>query len=577
MTRLPGLSLEKLHYGSHQQVWDLGFLLYKNGALTRRDNFVEAMRSGQFGAPLSERIELVERLHEVVLARIEAGKSEQTIRSSLKALKQFWGYLEDQQVEISLSSITSGFLLWCESMIHRVRIKGDLQPKTALSSAKKVGALLGRVLGNESPRPAAGLLRLTRIGSLGGGSSGFPLVKADEQDLSSLPNFGHLLADISHALDAAAIRGPRPISVDLSDGSRLVIGGGLRKPEMKVEEIVSRDLRLMATRARMPLGEGESVIDQRPSLLNQRIEAELLIFIAQTGMNLSQAAKLKIGPLRWQSKGEDLLAFRVYKDRRAGEAEFRCFKEYREHLRRYVSWLGEVGLRDMDERIFPFVAVQGKIPSSEALPTFQATRGACAELGVLYIAPRELRKSRVNWLLRYVHRRGLVAKMVANSELTLIREYIRPSPQIAAVEITRFHAKNESLVLAPGPGLCADSERGPIPIAGIPAEAPKPDCISPDGCLFCIHHRDVLSKEYCWKLTSHLHLKKLELALTRPTKNAPDHPVVAVIDRLRGKLKGIAAIGSRNSAWSDHAEDAIRSGNYHPAWDVEIRLLEALI
>lgn len=65
---------------------------------------------------------------------------------------------------------------------------------------------------------------------------------------------------------------------------------------------------------RQPLESGVSIFDteKRNSILNFRIEAELLIFIAQTGMNLAQAVGLKRESYRWKSDGDDVEVFRVY-------------------------------------------------------------------------------------------------------------------------------------------------------------------------------------------------------------------------------------------------------------------------
>ena len=178
---------------------------------------------------------------------------------------------------------------------------------------------------------------------------------ADKQNLSSTFEFGHCLRSICDALDCATVRGRLPIRIALQGGKTLVVAGSLLNPEMDVESIKCSTVRKNAEKARAPLTESESLFDRhkRSGILNLRIESELLIFIAQTGMNLTQASALERETYRWKSNGDDLEVFRVYKGRRSGEAVFRCYRAYKEHLERYLQWLNDTGFSEHDTRLFP--------------------------------------------------------------------------------------------------------------------------------------------------------------------------------------------------------------------------------
>ena len=130
-----------------------------------------------------------------------------------------------------------------------------------------------------------------------------------------------------------------------------------------------------------------------------------------------------------------------------------------------------------------------------------------------FIGPQKLRKTRVNWLLKRSRNLDLTAGQMAHDKGVLLRDYEMLHYQSVAAEIIEFHSATDPTFLPPGPGLCVDESHEPEPITRLPNEAPKPDCISPEGCLFCTKHRDIMSSDYCWKLASHLHIKSLETVL----------------------------------------------------------------
>ena len=241
-----------------------------------------------------------------------------------------------------------------------------------------------------------------------------------------------------------------------------------------------------------------------------------------------------------------------------------------------MTWLAQTGLEATHHRLFPFL-YPGKIPAAHTMPTFKGTRDLAKELNIKYVGPQSLRKTRVNWLLRRSRDPNITAEQAAHSRETLLRTYELPHHQAAVVEITRFHKSTDPTITPPGPGLCADNHRKPAPLPATPTDAPIPDCISPEGCLFCMHHRDVLSSDYCWKLASHAKLKSLELSLYKTPRANPIHPANLVIERINGKLSAISARDDTRARWVVDAQDAIRAGRYHPEWDGHIQLLEAFI
>ncbi|MGF6853938.1 hypothetical protein [Paraburkholderia sp. CI3] len=167
----------------------------------------------------------------------------------------------------------------------------------------------------------------------------------------------------------------------------------------------------------------------------------------------------------------------------------------------------------------------------------------------------------------------MTAEMAQNAKETLLRTYEDPNHQLAAVEISHFHSISDPTIVPPGPGACIDQSPEPLPNA--PSGAPRPDCVSPAGCLFCQHQRDLDEENYVWSLASYRYLKSLELSKYRPPNKRQDpHPAALVISRIGAKLDALRSIDSRHAQWVNEALTRIDEGVFHPAWDGFIQLTE---
>lgn len=571
------LSFPNYPIGTHQVPWDLRILLFKGASNIPRKSAIVSIDGSKLGKPIEERIPLVMAFHEAISSMISLGKSRALIESSLEVLWRFFAWSDKNSQQISSENVIEIFKLWTEFQLHRHQIKKEISANYAYRQTSKMANLLAKALHLPGAKPGGNLLLQTRMRK--------PIEKkrvlgteADKQNLDHTFKFGHLLTKICEALDVETVRGKLPIRINIGNEAILTLAGSLMDPDMDVKTVKNVAVRRNAEIARAPLPDGESLFDRhkRSAILNQRIEAELLIFIAQTGMNLTQAASLEIESYRWKSSGEDLEVFRVYKGRRNGEAIFRCYKSYRCHLEKYMGWLEETGFRDYDNRLFPILS-RGMIRAKGANIKFNTTKKALKKVDVSFVGPQQLRKTRVNWLLRRSRDLDLTASQMAHDKSVLLRDYEMPHHQSAAVDIVRFHNAADPAFSPPGPGVCTDKLHQPELISGFPVEAPKPDCVSPEGCLFCTKHRDIMSSEYCWKLASHSQLKKLETALYKPSKKHEVHPGYRVIERIIQKLDAISSASQVRAMWVKDAQDLIRSGRYHPYWDGHIKLLETIV
>jgi len=576
---LPDMALRGVAFGSHETRWDMRIYLYRGGTSMRIDRALEAIDEGKLGGLEEERLPLVNVIHAVLQAKVASGGRKGSLAVAIHALKAFFAWAELNAQPLTLEDAAMTFTAWTEHLIHRYRVVKEIKHVTAYHQACTIAGLLARALGGHSPvwQPGASLLALTRMKSSKTRKS-VSSTRADKQNLEQTFVFGHLLADICDGLDLVTLRGPIPVTLTLRDGRALFLKCELKARRRAPKKFPDKSHREEAARIRAALGPGKSTITpRRRPLLNLRIDAELLIFIAQTGMNLAQAFSLRREDYRWRTVGDEVEVFRVYKNRRGGEAVFWAFKQYRQHLQRYLEWLEKTGLAGNDDRLFPYEERSHRIvKAADTLPAFSATHTVCKDLGIRYIGARELRKTRVNWLLRRSRDPDLTAEMGAHAKETLIRDYERPHHQAAVNEVTRFHLTNDPTFQPPGPGLCVENGRQPKPVPDCPSQAPQPDCANPDGCLFCVHHRDEMSLDYCWRLASARYLKALEVALWRSPEKEPIHPANRVIDRINAKMQAISELGQMQDGWIREAEDRMREGTFHPMLSALIELGETL-
>ena len=162
-----------------------------------------------------------------------------------------------------------------------------------------------------------------------------------------------------------------------------------------------------------------------------------------------------------------------------------------------------------------------------------------------------------------------------------MKNYLRPSFQVAKVELTKFFIKNDPTLQsaaigpAPAPGICNGI---PAPAANMPSEAPKPDCTHPGGCLFCEHHRDIDSEDYVWSATSMKHLNRILITNYRSIeKNKPDigSHIEAVMQILTQKLKWFESSNKKRRQWVEESLARCNEGDFHPHWGYLIESAEA--
>ncbi|MCT7318658.1 site-specific integrase [Ralstonia sp. CHL-2022] len=573
--RLPDLEFHNVAYGKLEIRWNLLPLLYSGGAAENARIVSEKINAGTLGQPIRKRLSAITCIHDFICAELESGSSKNTISKLIRVLRQFYIWGDNNNRQLTRKSLEADFLDWATHLRHRSEVSYEIKTITAYDSLKRISHLIENSIGPSSRgNPVSRSSRLITL-------TGIPLPKRGKRPLnaeeektltSSLFTFGEFLLDLSTALTAAAIRSEDPIGIKFRNGKYIE------------EETVPRSISRAAWDQDTDTGDREpdanGVRRLRPDcdknrypLVNLRISAELLIFIAQTGMNLSQASKLRVGRFSYQSRTDGYQVFRVYKNRRSGEVAFDIYREYRPIFENYLAWRRDLFPSSQSENEYLFPFWQSPKCVSLSPPTFACIKQRCVTLGIRYFGPQALRLWRTNWLLKNSRDTALVAELGQHSEKTLTGTYERPSLRTIFLEVSRFHAAWEPVLLASGPGVCVHPE--PKPLADTPSDAPQPDCISPAGCLFCIHHRDIKSAEHVWSLASYRHLKSLELAAYGDGHQAgKPNPAATTVSIISRKLEEFGRIGPSQSGWVDEAISRVAEGYFHPRWDGFIQLME---
>lgn len=563
------LTFPMLEYGATQTPWDLRSLLYRGGAAARVNRVNQLIESNELGSLLAERIELVVRLHESLSDDLAGGGSRISVSNKLNVLRNFFSWVDAEEFPLSLDSAPEAFIRWSEHMIQCHRIRKMFSERTLYDLTKLVATMLDRVVGSKASLSKRIRVRKPR------GNGKVPTSQSAKQSLQETFEFGRFLAAICDSLTWEVTTGPLPVKVILSSEQVLELWSGLRNPEKYAAQRKKPQTQrqIDATKAVHEAWINDKSLNTRTPLVNLRIESEMLMFIAQTGLNLKQAHTLRLEQYHYTSH-LDGYQVRTYKNRREGEVLFEIFSSYKEWFERYLVWRSKWFSVDPEALLFPLVRSGGRLV--DTAPQFSNLTRICGEVGIVLVRPLKLRGTRINWLLRQSQNPEQVAELAQHTVETLLRVYAEPHPQTTMLEITRFHQHNDPSISPPAPGRCVSV--APEPQDMTLKNVPEPDCINAAGCLFCMHHRDIESADHVWSLASLRHLKSLELARYRPPAHGgqtiSEHPTYQVVDRLTAKLRFFEQSNPIRKEWVVEARARIHEEDYHPAWYGFIRLAE---
>ncbi|WP_321917876.1 MULTISPECIES: site-specific integrase [Paraburkholderia] len=549
------MTIPEIALGSRETIWDLSRWLYRGAAGAHHRTVYAEIRAGRWGEMHVGRVELVRAIHTAITSKIVRGGARATARNEVIAMNSFVRWVDGNGHLFESRGVIDAYMHWTDSLAHDAQVRKIFSNKTAYSRARAVGVILDLALERRSA-----IIRSTRLKQPGAARK-VQGARSENQNLEETFAFGRLLQDICDAITLDALWGPSPLRIPLSGGGELLHYSGRPAPPVAPSTCESHIRRFEKRKERF---DNDKTLRTRYPIANMRILAELLTFIAQTGMNLAQAHQLTLCQFSYASD-VDGYKVRDYKARRRGEVLFVIFREYRSHFERYLAWRRSVF--PADSRLFPVFRFTTFVSTP---PCFIQIQQACRQVGVRWITPRVLRSTRINWLLRRSGDPDLTAEMAQHHRQSLLENYARPSLQRTMGEVTRFwrqtdpHLALSSHVKSIAPGEC---DGAPCTVPDRPRNAPLPDCTRASGCLWCEHHRDIDSQDYVWALSCFRHLKILEMARYRPALgDRITHPAEHAIDRISRKLTWFQRSNATRRSWVEESLTRVEEGDYHPEW-----------
>lgn len=556
---IPDLTLQGLPLGPRQHSIDFRWLLYKGAAIAHGRNVKNTVDSGLLGEPQLERLPMLIAIHANWQGDLLAKKiASETIKDWWLRLKSIVAFAERVNKTLTAAGALDLYLAYCA----HIKLRSDLKPSTIYAYSLVLAGIIAPVLDMDSTK----LQWKTRIRpprKVGSDSA--------KENLQGTASFIQTLLEVIEQLPVNVIRGSLPVILSFVGGGEFSIHCGRPlKPYGSLKSVESGANRKRAADTRERRANDLSN-RARARLINLRLDAEMLVFINQTGCNLTQALRLTGSKFRYQSEGDYLRLF-VWKNRAKHEVELRIHKGYRRHFEDFLKWRSAVFPGEPDGLTFPFVWNDGDKAFERTNWSFFDVRNLVKAIGQPFVNSRQLRRTIGNFSNRRVSRQ-FAAELLSNTEKTFRESYEEVHHQVAISELVSFWKDTEIMVAAIGPGRCLQSS--PRARADAPIGAPKPDCESGGGCLFCEKNRDLRSFDHVWNLASLHFLKIAEFNADRtPQSLKRNHPVALTIDRIAAKLDALKALGGEFIEWVIEANLRVQEGRYHPFYTETFDLLE---
>lgn len=354
-TRIPNLTFPDVKLGKRTIPLDLLPLLYIGGAGARAEKVADMIAAGELGKPLVERIELVKKIHEEIDSSLKKGGATSSAIVGIRCLRRLFCFADSEGYILNIDTVLSVYIHWSDQLINRIRTAKDLKEISAYNYGVTVGSLLDNIFERGTPIIMSTRLKAPnkkkRVRSLA----------ADKQNLQETFTFGRMLLDVMDGLSLDSLWGELPLRIPLRTGQELVEWSWMRSPnylQTKEQTPIGRYQQKTRDRNRA-IYMADRTLKTRFPLANLRIEAELLFFISQTGMNLAQAHQIKLRHFSYTSTLNGYLV-RDYKHRRQGEVLFEIYSEYKAIFERYLAWRVAVFPNDSDGLMFPLVRRGGR-------------------------------------------------------------------------------------------------------------------------------------------------------------------------------------------------------------------------
>jgi len=572
MIMQPDLIVSHVKVPENTYIFNLKRYLYFGGANADARWGASEIERGEMGLPQPERLELLLEIKEFIELRFTLGDAYASVISYLTTLNKFFQFIDQNRAHCSLNNLESNYLDYSEYIFREIHKKpSSINEATGYSYASKLSNIFGQIL--DIPQGAS-LISRTRLRFKKTVKKAISKTE-EKQNLEDTFRLGHFLVDLNDGLTVESILGELPLRIIMREGlvenNEVVFvqraDEWLTKPIEEwtfYQQITSKRSKSI----RQPVNSTEG--NARWIFVNLRVTAEFFVFIAQTGMNVSQAQNLKSEHFKYKLMG-DSWEVRSFKPRREGEVRFRIYKSYKPFLEKYLTFINH--FFPNSQWLFPVFSGKGENYSSKHIKHYKCLKSVITNFKIPWIPPRTLRSTKVNWLLRRSGDEDIAAEIAQHSKEVLREHYERPSQQLAMIEITQFWNKHDLIKRGDlvGSLIASHCNGKPESINSKPISVVEPNCISPSGCLWCKHLRDSDSEDYVWSLASMRHLKSIEASAAIVQKIVPAD---IVIDRLSAKINWFQTSSEIRANWVEEAARRIEEGYFHPSWSKIIEFLE---
>lgn len=514
--------------------------LYLDGASCDLRYFDEISKSGKLGNPVKDRLTLVYAIHEELDGRVSSGGSWVTLKTNINSVRNFYSYCDKVIVHPTMDNACR---LYCDWLVfsYEAVARGSIGEAACYSVATQLATILGNAtgLGREYFVIHSGL-RAPKAKKV---------VKVDKQNLEAAKSYIADLLDVCHSLDIDAFNRSLPVNIEFTDKVKFTHYSGLTQHQQRLPHCLL-----------------DISLERRYPLYNLRVEAEMLIFISQTSMNLSSAANLEFQKLTYHDVGEKFEA-RAYKGRRGGEVLFSAYSGYKSQFLKFLEFRESLGIHERTAKLFGRLPQPGVYVSDSVNP--RAIYALMKSLKRPTVCASELRTTRQNWLSRRIGDASLAAEIGQHDLATFERSYRRSNHQTAASEWTTYFKRSSGSQRAAMDGICNGE---PLPVEMIPSESAKPDCLNQNLCLFCVNYKGVKSYSYIWSLVSYRTLREQEKLLSLQRNGDVSEVDIALL-RLEQIITAFGNAGKKCSVWLEKALEQTQGGSYHPRWRGFIHML----
>ena len=537
VNELPDLIIKHSRIGRpDSSTWDLTPLLYESSSKILTQHLSSNTTNSLENLTLkNHQINNIKAFKDHAEAMLDSGISEKTLLTCIKNLKSLFSYLDVSGNRFdSIENIRKNLYEYSEHQYTRANLK-KIKHQTAYSSLISLRIFLNGLF--EDLKFEIDQTRLKKE---------IPTKRvysreAEKVILSDARQFAKFCFEIIQNFEPALLRrGTLPILVKANN----------------------QQINLTPSRIYPAEVESDFINTSAYLAFNLRVTAELIIFLGMTVQNQSPTNNIRRITFAYKSIGE-IYEVREYKNRRGGEVIFKIPKLYKPYFEKYLSFLNEYA--PDSEWLFPNLVKSKGFRKRTDDDTYKFSR-ICSRYEIPWVKPSAFRKIGENILMRLASDEKTASEYANHAVATFRQSYEFPSLQRSMIEIGRFWSKVDPLIDGkPTVSLFSSPCNGiPIQIADATKKLPKPDCITPTGCIGCEHYRDEESFDYVWGLLSFKFLKIIESSSFHVEEQKPSNIAIDWVNLKTNWFKNSEK--SEHQEWVKEAEIRIEEGDYHPSW-----------